>query len=342
MKHKSNINRLTATFYFFIVLIITPLLFVAGCSENSSESSTKENQKIIVGCSKGNSSALIYLAQEKSFFSNESLTVEIKEFQSGVAALNAFLKGEVDLVTASEFAFVTQSFEHNDIYILASIAALKNKALLARKDSHIINPMNLKGKKVAVTANSGGEYFLGKYLDKHSISTEQLEIVYMKPQVLVEQFIAGKIDAALTWEPNVYHITKLLEDDIISWDCQGNQKNYLTLVTNQKFLTDRPDAATRFLTAIEMAERHYNKNPKEIELLLHNRFLYDPAYLASILANTEYKLEISQQLLDALNQEAQWRVAKGLSQTSNPINYKSRLHVEALKKVKPKAITLME
>jgi hypothetical protein len=65
--------------------------------------------------------ALVYVAQQQGLFAQNHLTVAVKDYDSGVAAMEALSKGEVDLAEAAEFPFVGVALRSEPIYIIATM-----------------------------------------------------------------------------------------------------------------------------------------------------------------------------------------------------------------------------
>ncbi len=88
----------------------------------------------------------------------------MKVYESGLVAVNDLVADKIDIATTAEFAFVLQAFKHPDLRIAATICDASDHDLVVRKDRGIARPQDLKGKSVAVTRSSSGEFFFYNYL----------------------------------------------------------------------------------------------------------------------------------------------------------------------------------
>lgn len=122
--------------------------------------------------------------------------------------VDALIKGDVDLaVLPVELAAVAIN-KGADAYIIA-IDYDMNQAIIARPDSGITSPEDLRGKKVAAVVGSG-TYAMFKALMKEvyglSVGVGEgydVEIVSLAPPQVVDALANGDVDAAVIWEPLV-------------------------------------------------------------------------------------------------------------------------------------------
>src|SRR5512135_1873787 len=91
------------------------LLLVSGCGQKAPE----PLEKIVLGTQAIVQLSPVWLAENKGYFQEEGLQVEIREFTSGQAALETMLteKG-VGLATASQTPVIFNSFHRNDYAII--------------------------------------------------------------------------------------------------------------------------------------------------------------------------------------------------------------------------------
>ncbi len=146
-------------------------------------------------------SALIYLADSEGFFKKHGVDVVIKVYESGPAQIADLVGDKIDIAIPAEFAFVLQAFTHPELRIAATICDGSDHDLLVRKDRGIGQPQDLKGKSVAVTRGSSGEFFLYNYLIFNRIPAGSVHVVYRTPSEIVKAMADGTIDAALSWPP---------------------------------------------------------------------------------------------------------------------------------------------
>lgn len=295
-----------------------------------------------VNVTKGNSASLFFIAQSQGYFEEQRVRLSIQEFQSGQAGLQDLISGEADITTAAEFAFVSQSFDHPDLRIIAAISKFKNKHFICKIDSGIQKPEQFKGKRIGVTRKSGGEFFLGAFLNTYTIDMSEVTIVDLKPKKIAESLILGDIDVALTWEPHIFNIKKLFENNTISWPAQGDQDNYFVLVTKKDWLQANQEKVDRFLKALYQAENYISTNNEVVKKFLLEKFLYEESYVESILPDLTIKLVLPSDLVETMYNEAKWRIENDLTKAQKLPNYLDMIYLEGMRKVNSQSISIQK
>ena len=138
---------------------------------------------------------LIAIANEKGYFKKAGLEVALNSHPFGKAALQNICSGEVQVATVSGFAFATEAIDDQSIRVLASIGTTVEIQIVARKDSNIQKPSDLKGKTVGFSANTVSEYFLYVFLLSEDLSQKDVKTVPIQPSKQVEALVNGDVDA---------------------------------------------------------------------------------------------------------------------------------------------------
>lgn len=311
---------------------------VGGCQEQP-EKYTGPVEKITLAAYAGDTGALVYVAEEKGFFEKNGLEVTIKDYESGKAAADALIAGEADISTSADFVFVSNSFDHADLRILGTVATEEVKELVARKDKGITTTDDLIGKKIGVTKKSGGEFALGRFLIFNGLSLRDIELVDLKPQEMVVAISNSDIDAAFTWDPNVYNIKEGLGDNAISWP--GGQDFYFVSLTKEDWIENNSAAAERFMKSLVEAEDYIQDNSEESKEFVKDRFGYGSDYMDYSWPKQEFTVILEQAMLIALEDQARWRIKNKLTEATEVPNYLDYIYLDALEKVKPEAIGII-
>ena len=324
----------------FKLAVFLPLLMalVAGCSRNPPE----QVEEMVLGAAPGIYSSSVWIAENKGYFREQGLNVKIKEFDSGRTALRSMLSEEgIDIVTAAQTPVVFNSFTRNDYAIVGGIAYSENDfGLLARRDRGISAAANLKGKTVGMTAGSSGHFFLGLFMAYSQMRVSDVKIIDMEPPRLSQALIEGQVDAIATWEPHIYEARKVLGDKAMFLPSQGIYRADLYCVARKDFIRNHSEALKRFLRAIEKAEGFIRKNNKEAMEIVAQRLKLDKGMLQETWDNLEFALFLDQSILTSLEDEARWAIKNMLTDATRVPNYLDYLHTDALKAVKPEAVSI--
>lgn len=142
----------------------------------------------------------LVIAKEKGFLRAEGLDVEIS-FLEGVAEKNsALIRGAIDGVGHTADAAVVSAASGVDGQIVFVFdRSLGADGILARRD--ITSVSQLRGKRVALEPGFTGHFFFLALLREAAMTASDVQIVPMDTGSAGSTFVAGKVDAAATWEP---------------------------------------------------------------------------------------------------------------------------------------------
>ena len=321
------------------LIVSVALALLCACSQEQSQPKGSL-EKITVGA--GQSAVLVYVAKDQGYFTKYGLDVAIKDYQAGKLATDALMAGEVDISTASDSAFVSNSFAYDDLRTFGVIATNQTMELVARKDHGINQIQDLKGKKVGVTKKSSGEFSLGRLLSFHGLSIQEIKIVDLKPKAIVQSIQSSQIDAAVTWQPHVYTIKGKLGDNAISWSADQDQDAYFLLITKNEWISSHPSSIKNFLKALVQAEKFVKSNPAEAKESIRTRYSLETEYLQSVWwPKYQFFIQIPQELILTMEDQARWRIANKLTDKTNIPNYLDHIYLDGLDAVKSEAITII-
>jgi NitT/TauT family transport system substrate-binding protein len=141
-----------------------------------------------------------YIARDKGFFKEEGVDIELTIMEDTPSKMGALQAGQVDLVasTADEFPIYMPPGKLLH-YILAVDNSKGGDGIVAHKDINALT--DLKGKKVAFETGSVSQFFFNAVLKQAGMSESDVEVVNMTATDAGVAFVAGQVDAAVTWEP---------------------------------------------------------------------------------------------------------------------------------------------
>lgn len=144
----------------------------------------------------------LYLARDLGYFKDAGLDLELTTIEeasmymaaqaSGKLSGSASTIDEILKYRSKDFCFKTvaaldESHGGDGIVVTKGITSIKG----------------LKGKQVAVNEGSVSQFWLSYLLKKEGMSMADVEVQNMTADDAASAFIAGRIPAAVTWEPNL-------------------------------------------------------------------------------------------------------------------------------------------
>jgi NitT/TauT family transport system substrate-binding protein len=130
-------------------------------------------------------------------------------------------------------------------------------------ENSIKSVADLKGQKVGVSAGSTSQWFLAYVLDQNGLSLDDVEQVDMTSGDAGTAFAAGRIPAAVTWEPWLSKTEKNPDGHVVV-----STEKYPTIITDQvgfdpEFIKQHPDSVRRFIKGYQAAVDFLHSDPDQ-------------------------------------------------------------------------------
>ena len=207
-------------------------------------------------------SGVSIVADRKGFFARNGLEVEVINFTTGKQCLDTVMGGAADIATTAEAPTTAAAMSGQKIAFLARTEYSYIKTLTATS-AGIGKLSDLKGKRIAFTAGTGGEVYTMQLLKKAGLGKDDVTLVNLRPQDMVAALASGSIDAYDTWEPHIYNGTKALGAKAAPLDTKGIYAETFNIVVMQDYLQKKPAVVTSFLKSLVEAEAWMKANPDE-------------------------------------------------------------------------------
>jgi len=324
------------------ITLCAVLLFVIcaawGCRSREEREAKSPPLEISVGITPTVYSGLITIADEKGFFRESGLNVSIKAYSSGLAAIEAMCGEEVQMATAADLAFALKIRDDPSLRVVASIGLANTNEVVARRDSNIEEPYDLKGKRIGVTPNTISEYYLYTFLLAHGITHSEVTAVNIAPAGMVDAIADGEVDAISIWDIYVYQASKRLGDNAVSWPTQNNQDYHWLLVARESLIQTQ-EPVKRFIKALVNAENFLLTHEDDARNIIMHRWGFDPEFMRGVWEKTKLSVSLDQSLIRSLETATGW----GMSRESRPAdvpNFLNYIYTGALDEVDPRAVTI--
>lgn len=335
-----NARRITAALI-IIGLFVLSLLYLLKPKQNEpSKIQTPPADTAVAALPNIVSTALFDVANAKGLFQGQNLDVKIQWHSSGTLAVDELLRRKADFAAAADFVVVSRLFGNPNIRILASIARPEMHELIARKDRGILEPKHLRGKRIAVTQHTSGDFFLRTFLTRHGIPASLVKLVYLRPSEIAGALFSGKVDAAVTWQPKAMAIMKRLGPKAVQWPAQCGQAYYILLVTRDDVIKQRPRMVERFLKALTQSENYAAGNTPEAQSIVAERLGYRLQAIEILWPATDVRIRLDQDILTLMENEAKWIIRHQRLKKEIP-NYLNIIHDDILRKIQPQAVTII-
>jgi len=314
------------------------LTFGVSCS-----SSVRTKETITVAHAPFESTALLSIAQDQQFFSQNGLIVTTKKYDTGVGALEGMVRGDADIAEGTaEFPMVRSAFNKEKIRVIGSIDRAEVIYLIGRKDHGIAQVADLKGKKVATAVGTIAEFYLGRFLILNGMNMQDITLVDLAtPAEWVNAIVNGDVDAIAIAQPHAGLIQKELGANAVAWSAQSNQPLYTLMIAGDDWITQHPETIRRFLKSLAQAEEYLIRNPAEAKSIVQQQLNLDSGYMETVWSQNQFSLFLDQSLVLAMEDEARWMIDNQLTPETQVPDFLDYIYEDGLKAVKPQAVNIL-
>lgn len=221
-----------------------------------------------------NAPALI--AEEKGYFRDEGLNVELKGFGDGPVIQQAVAGGEIDVAYIGAPPVYQWAARGLDAKIIAKVN-YGQAAVIAKADGPIHALSDLKGKRLAgVNRGSGMDVLLRGYVLQEAAGLSpdtDLALSQMPVGNMNAALDTGVVDAAFLWEPFISQ-SVLRGAGRVVFDVNGALPGYpwYVVAAPDKTLKERPDDLVKLLRANSKAIAFLREHPEEADRIIARSF----------------------------------------------------------------------
>ena len=302
----------TTTWTALAALVTTAALTISGCSasddaatgEGEAESGTETVNVAVLPTS---NMAAVYLGEEKGYFADEGLELNMTTVGGGaemIAGLQAgsfdfIVVGYVPLFAAAASGLPLALISANDVG--GATPEEEWQALLVGGDSSIQTVDDLEGATIGVNALKGvAEATIRASLQKQGVDDTTVQFVEIPFSEVPASIANGTVDAAFGSEP---FITTALADgariiDTPSYNLGENFPNG-AWATSAEYIQDHPDVVERFERAIAASIDYAADDAAAVRAILPTFTALTPA-LAEEIRLPIFRSELDREQLDTL------------------------------------------
>jgi len=142
----------------------------------------------------------LYIARDKGFFKQNGVDVDLVVMEDPKERFPTLMADRIQMIASTVDTALLYLKKPTDFqYVVAIDDSNGGDGIVAKKD--ITSVADLKGKHVGVSEGSVSEFYLNVLLSKAGLKESDLNTVNMTAADAGGAFVAGRVDAAVTWEP---------------------------------------------------------------------------------------------------------------------------------------------
>lgn len=311
-----------------LLMAMCMMLALAGCGGNDAKKAApKEKVKVSLGMLRLTSSAPLFIAMDKGFFTEEGIEIEPQWFDAAhpIAVSTASSKVNVGAtgITASLYNMAANG---QKLGIVADKGreqkGYSSSALLVTTDNFnkgVKTLKDIKGKRIGITSKgSTFQYMLGRILETQGMSLNDVEIVPLgKLSAVMAALESKQIDGCILNEPNITKVQKAGYGKLVVQ--VGDLIPYQTsaIFYSPEFMKNK-DAATRFMKAYVKACNYYyeaaieKKDAKKLDEVVNIVAKYVKSPAADIKLGLPYIDKNGKLLASDIDTQIKWYTANKL------------------------------
>lgn len=232
--------------------------------------------------------ALPYYAQEKGFFRDAGLNVDLTFITGGGAITQALAAGAVDLAVTNSGSLSSAHSRGLPVYLLTPCSVYSqvqpSAHLIVPKTSTIRTAKDLSGKTIGVTTlRDMIQAAVMCWIDQHNGNSKEAKWFELPSAEMAPALLAGRLDAVAIVEPFYTQIAEKFTNIGLPYESINGGKPFQTTgaIGYKPWVDANRDATRRFTQALLKTADWANKNPNEVTPLLGQLTKVDPAALAA-------------------------------------------------------------
>lgn len=245
----------------WIVLVIV-IVIVVGIFVSQKPQQKMTNEPLRVSFHSWIGNGIYFIAEEKGFWEKEGLKVDLQQVDDNAVSKQLLSSNKVDGImgwTPETIQVLADSGVPMKVVFATDISDGAD-GIIAKEGINTLE--DLKGKTLSFESGSPSHLFLSYLLDQKNISISDIKTVNQTASDAGAAFVAGKVDAAVTWEPWLTKANARKGGHILV-----SSKGLPILPALPAFRTDviknRPEDVKAFMRGVFMAMDYVKSNPDE-------------------------------------------------------------------------------
>jgi ABC-type nitrate/sulfonate/bicarbonate transport system substrate-binding protein len=322
---------------FAMVLAVTP-----GCKKTTD--STHRLEELVIANSLAPISAPFFVSYPRGYWAEEGIEVKVHDFAEAKFCFDAVLAGKAQIGNVAETPMALAALQDRKFTVVATfVTSARHIQVIGRRDRGIGDPRDLKGKQIALSVGTAGEYYKDRFLEVHGLAHDDVRVINLKPPDIVHALASGRVDAAVTWEPHITELRHQLGADAIVFPTGDYYTMTSNLVCLPSLIEERPELVERTLRVMLKSVDFLKKNRQESIAVVASRLGMDATALSEMWDNYDFKIALDSSLVRQMEEQSRWAITRGLAapRTTLP-DLRQFIDPRPLRSLSPGAVTLID
>lgn len=145
--------------------------------------------------------AAMHLAQNKNWFKEQGLDVEVQDGTGTINTLQLLAAGQVDVGQVALGTMAVAKESGLDLMSFAGFARTGDLAVMVDASQNVKRPQDLARKKIVCFTTSPWAPFIDPFLKANKMNRSQLEVVMVAPSAMISTYVSGNSDGFMSQAP---------------------------------------------------------------------------------------------------------------------------------------------
>ena len=337
---KVSISKFSGLMILFVIISVVAFVWFQKMSISSP--SVEQEKVIIAANTEYVGSCSVIVAQEKGYFTQEGILVNIQPYTSGKAAMEAITQKKADFGTVADIPVMFSGLNDGPVAVIATIfTGEKDHGIIGRKDKGVTVAANLKGKIIGVPLGTSAHFTLDALLNRQKLLPSEVKTRNYKPEDLSIALAEGDVDAIAIWEPFLGVAKARLGNNGIIFYGQDVYESIYNIIGVRSYISDHPETIRKILRALISGAKLCNENPDIAQEMVSKVTKIKIETLKTSWSSYRFDIVLDQGLILALEDEARWAIKNKMTSTIKMPNYLNSIYIDGLEAVRPSAVSVI-
>jgi ABC-type nitrate/sulfonate/bicarbonate transport system substrate-binding protein len=290
----------------------------------------------------GITSAMVRAAHEDGHMARRGLDATLTPYATGYDAMQAMLRGEADMATATDWVVVRAALDDPDIRIVAEVSGFALNQIVARRDRGVETVQDLRGATIAYNFGTVQDLLLPRFLEAQGLGDGSVTLVNIPSPELGDALLNGEVDAIVAWGKYAFPTLELLGDDAVSFPVESRLSSRFVLATRASFIAAAPEAVTRAVGALVDTQAMLDADFESFRQATKERYGMCDALAACMFPNVLFNVGLGQALVAVLEDRGRFAQSRGLVANREEPNGLTMIDTAPLRAVGPQYVTIVE
>ncbi len=257
----------TVSRFGFALLVVALLLPGVAAAQSTPVATGGEPVPLRLAVSSWVGYGPLWLAEERGFFDEEGVSVDLSLIEVSADRITAMQADQLDASATTVDTWTLFAAQGADlVQVLATDESAGGDGIVAIQE--IASIADLAGRTVAVQSASTSQFLLANALQEAGLSLDDLQLLDMSSGDAGAAFVAGQVDAAVTWQPWLANARETEFGHLLLDTRETPGLIVDTVAFRPQYVAENPEAVAAFVRAYYRAVEEIEANPDEANAIM--------------------------------------------------------------------------